>query len=158
MSVDAKAKVVEVLGDSLCADVGSIILDYMVSTCFNPSFSFLFAFQALFPYPWACNSNCFNLVTMPEFTGSTDELFELFYSFLVGVIEEEKLRDACGRLMDSFGKNLEVRDLLLLLEWHGAHYMLDERRGRANGPSGWFPCFSRCASELSVMTIGDPLF
>lgn len=60
---------------------------------------------------------------MPEFNGSTDELFELFYSFLVGVIEEEKLRDACGRLMDSFGKNLEVR----LLRHDFRRFSLKER-------------------------------
>lgn len=54
------------------------------------------------------------VVTMPEFSGNTDELHELFYSFLEGVIEYQELRGYCERLMDSFGKLREVRSLLLL--------------------------------------------
>jgi ATP-binding cassette subfamily F protein 3 len=48
------------------------------------------------------------VMTMPEFTGTTNDLFELFYSFLVGVVEEEPLRGYCERLMDSFGKLQEA--------------------------------------------------
>ena len=104
MSVEARGKVTQILGDGLCSDVGSIILDYIVST----SLSKLVCCFGHCELPSRHIPNRMIAVTMPEFNGSTDELFELFYSFLVGVIEEEKLRDACGRLMDAFGKGLEV--------------------------------------------------
>ena len=47
---------------------------------------------------------------MPEYSGNTDELTELFYSFLEGVTTEEELRGICDRLMAAFGKGEVVRD------------------------------------------------
>lgn len=46
---------------------------------------------------------------MPEYSGNTDQLAELFYSFLDGVTTEEELRGICDRLMEAFGKGDHVR-------------------------------------------------
>lgn len=49
---------------------------------------------------------------MPEYSGNTDQLAELFYSFLDGVTTEEELRGICDRLMEAFGKGDHVRALI----------------------------------------------
>lgn len=38
-----------------------------------------------------------------------EELNELFYTFLEGVVEESQLRTHCEGLMESFGKTKQVR-------------------------------------------------
>jgi hypothetical protein len=52
---------------------------------------------------------------MPEFTGTTEDLIELFYSFLVGVTEEDQLRGLCDSLMEAFGKGEHVRLTITIL-------------------------------------------
>lgn len=46
---------------------------------------------------------------MPEYSGNTEQLTELFYSFLEGVTTEEELAGICDRLMEAFGKGVHVR-------------------------------------------------
>lgn len=63
-------------------------------------------------------------MTMPEYSGNTDQLAELFYSFLDGVTTEEELRGICDRLMEAFGKGDHVRASMLT---KFSFYLVDAR-------------------------------